>query len=116
MLVMSNAPASAFCASVSTFPNTMSGCFTAEASKIGPAGQAAGVAAIIAACIAAFLCFAATGPISRILGTVGMSIVVKVLGLILCALAIQFILMGLSEALPGMISGAVTTPYPTGGH
>ena len=87
-----------------------------EASKIGPAGQAAGVAAIVAACVAAFLCFAATGPISRLLGNVGMSIVVKVLGLILCALAIQFILMGLSEALPGMISGAVTTPYPTGGH
>ncbi|MES2833537.1 MAG: MarC family protein [Pseudomonadota bacterium] len=87
-----------------------------EAAKIGPAGQAAGVAAILAASLAAFLCFAATGPISRLLGSVGMSIVVRVLGLILCALAIQFILMGLSEALPGMISGAVTTPYPTGGH
>lgn len=87
-----------------------------EAAKIGPAGQAAGVAAILAASLAAFLCFAATGPISRLLGNVGMSIVVRVLGLILCALAIQFILMGLSEALPGMISGAVTTPYPDGGH
>ena len=87
-----------------------------EAAKIGPAGQAAGVAAILAACVAAFLCFAATGPISRLLGNVGMSIVVRVLGLILVALAIQFILMGLSEALPGMISGAVTSPYPTGGH
>ena len=29
---------------------------------------AAGVAAIVAACVAAFLCFAATGPISRIRG------------------------------------------------
>lgn len=87
-----------------------------EAAKIGPAGQAAGVAAILAACMAAFACFAATGPISRLLGNVGMSIVVRVLGLILCALAIQFILMGLSEALPGMISGAVTKPYPEGGH
>jgi len=37
---------------------------------------------------------------------------VRVLGLILCALAIQFILLGLGEAIPGMISGAVTTPYP----
>lgn len=87
-----------------------------EAAKIGPAGQAAGVVAILAASLAAFLCFAATGPISRLLGNVGMSIVVRVLGLILCALAIQFILMGLSEALPGMISGAVTKPYPEGGH
>jgi multiple antibiotic resistance protein len=45
-----------------------------------------------------------------------MAIIVRVLGLILCALAIQFILLGLSEAIPGMISSVVTTPYPTGGH
>lgn len=87
-----------------------------EASKIGYAGQVAGVAAIGAACIATFLCFALTGPISRILGEVGMSIIVRVLGLILCALAVQFILLGLSEAIPGMISSGVTAPYPSGGH
>jgi multiple antibiotic resistance protein len=87
-----------------------------EATKIGPAATAAGYVAIAAAAFATFLCFALTGPISRILGEVGMSIVVRVLGLILCALAIQFILLGLSEAIPGMISGAVTTPYPDGGH
>ena len=87
-----------------------------EASKIGYQAQVAGMVAIVAACIATFLCFALTGPISRILGEVGMSIIVRVLGLILCALAIQFILLGLSEAIPGMISGAVTMPYPTGGH
>lgn len=87
-----------------------------EASKIGPAGTAAGYVAIAAAAFVTFLCFALTGPISRLLGEVGMAIIVRVLGLILCALAIQFILLGLSEAIPGMISGAVTTPYPTGGH
>jgi multiple antibiotic resistance protein len=87
-----------------------------EAQKIGPAAQAAGLAAIGAAGLATFACFALTGPISRLLGEVGMSIIVRVLGLILCALAIQFILIGLSEALPGMISGAVTMPYPQGGH
>jgi multiple antibiotic resistance protein len=87
-----------------------------EAAEIGPAGQVAGVVAIVLAALAIFACFAATGPIGRILGDVGMAIVVRVLGLILCALAIQFILMGLSEALPGMISGTVTTPYPTGAH
>ena len=87
-----------------------------EAEKVGPAGQAAGVAAIVAAGFATFIVFTLTGPISRLLGEIGMAIIVRVLGLILCALAIQFILMGLSEALPGMISGSVTTPYPTGGH
>ena len=69
--------------------------------------------AIAAACAVSFVCFALTGSLSRLLGDVGMAIVVKVLGLILCALAIQFILLGLGEAIPGMISGAVTTPYPS---
>ena len=72
--------------------------------------------AIAAAAAVSFFCFALTGPLSRILGEVGMSIIVRVLGLILCALAIQFLLLGLSEAIPGMISGSVTAPYPTGGH
>ncbi|MGQ3039437.1 MAG: MarC family protein [Brevundimonas sp.] len=87
-----------------------------EAAKLGPTGTAASMAAIAAACVVTFLCFALTGPISRLLGEVGLAIVVRVLGLILCALAIQFILMGLGEALPGMISTGVITPYPDGGH
>ena len=63
-----------------------------EAEKVGPAGQAAGVVAIVAAGFATFVCFTLTGPISRLLGEIGMAIIVRVLGLILCALAIQFIL------------------------
>lgn len=87
-----------------------------EAEKIGPVGTAAALVAIAAACVVSFVSFALTGPISRVLGDVGLAIVVRVLGLILCALAIQFILMGLGEAIPGMISSGVTTPYPSGGH
>ena len=87
-----------------------------EAEKIGAAGTVASLIAIAAAAGVSFVSFALTGPISRILGEVGLSIIVRVLGLILCALAIQFILMGLGEALPGMFAGSVTTPYPAGGH
>ena len=87
-----------------------------EAEKVGPAGQIAGMVAILAAGLATFICFTLTGPISRLLGEIGMSIVVRVLGLILCALAIQFILAGLSEAIPGMFSSIATTPYPDRGH
>ena len=87
-----------------------------EAEKIGPAGTVASLAAIAAAALVSFICFALTGPLSRILGDVGLAIIVRVLGLILCALAIQFIIMGLGEALPGMFAGSVTTPYPAGGH
>lgn len=86
-----------------------------EAQKLGAAGNVAGVAAIGAAALATFVVFSLTGPLSRLLGEVGMAIVVRVLGLILCALAIQFILAGLGEAIPGMFSGAVTAPYPKAG-
>ena len=72
--------------------------------------------AIAAAGLVAFVCFALTGPLSRLLGDVGMAVIVRVLGLILCALAIQFMLSGLSEAIPGMFSSIATTPYPEGGH
>lgn len=87
-----------------------------EAQKLGAAGTAASLTAMVGACLVTFLCFAATGPISRLLGDVGMAIVVRVLGLILCALAIQFIIAGLGEAIPGMFSSVVTAPYPAGGH
>ena len=87
-----------------------------EAEKIGAAGTAASLAAIAAATLVSFVSFALTGPISRILGDVGLAIIVRVLGLILCALAIQFILAGLGEALPGMFAIGVTAPYPAGGH
>ena len=87
-----------------------------EAQKLGAAGTAASLTAMVGACLVTFLCFAATGPISRLLGDVGMAIVVRVLGLILCALAIQFIIAGLGEAIPGMFSLGVTAPYPAGGH
>ncbi|MGH7019538.1 MAG: MarC family protein [Brevundimonas sp.] len=87
-----------------------------EAQKLGAAGTASSLIAMAAACLVTFFCFAATGPISRLLGDVGMAIVVRVLGLILCALAIQFILAGLGEAIPGMFSLGVTAPYPAGGH
>ncbi|SFS32878.1 MarC family protein [Brevundimonas viscosa] len=87
-----------------------------EAERIGPAATVASLVAITAAGLVSFVCFSLTGPISRILGDVGMAIVVRVLGLILCALAIQFILAGLAEAIPGMFSSIATTPYPSGGH
>lgn len=87
-----------------------------EAQKLGYAGTIAGLLAIGAAAFATFVTFSATGPISRVLGDVGMAIIVRVLGLILCALAVQFILAGLGEALPGMFATGVTAPYPAGGH
>ena len=81
-----------------------------EASKAGPQGTAVGLAAIAATGVAIMLAFMLTGPISRVLGKIGMSIVVRVLGLILCALAVQFIISGLSETTHGLIRAAVANP------
>ncbi|QBX36781.1 MarC family protein [Brevundimonas sp. S30B] len=85
-----------------------------EAEVLGPMGLAASAAAIVAVSVITFVCFSLTGPISRVMGDVVMAVVVRVLGLILCAMAIQFILAGLGEAMPGVISTGVTIPYPTG--
>ena len=85
-----------------------------EAQVLGPMGLAASAAAIVAVSVITFICFSLTGPISRVMGDVVMAVVVRVLGLILCAMAIQFILAGLGEAMPGVISTGVTIPYPTG--
>lgn len=87
-----------------------------EAEKLGPAGTTAGVVAIVGAAFVTFLCFSLTGAISKLLGEVGMSIVVRVLGLILCALAIQFIIIGLSEATQGFITTGAAAPYADKAH
>ena len=86
------------------------------AERLGPAGTTAGVIAIVAAAAVTFVCFSLTGAISKLLGEVGMSIVVRVLGLILCALAIQFIIIGLSEATQGFITTGAAAPYADKAH
>ncbi len=81
-----------------------------DAARFGAQGTAVGLAAIAAAALAIMLIFALTGPISRLLGGIGMAIVVRVLGLILCALAVQFILSGIGEATQGLILPTITNP------
>lgn len=90
--------------------------YASEAKRFGLTGAAVGVGVIAATALSTMLAFWASPLITRLLGKIGLTIVVRVLGLILCALAIQFILAGLSEAIPGMFSSIATTPYPDGGH
>jgi multiple antibiotic resistance protein len=50
--------------------------------------------------------------ISRLLGEIGLTIIVRVLGLILCAMAMQFIIVGVSDvARGGIIKSDVLAPY-----
>jgi multiple antibiotic resistance protein len=57
------------------------------------------------------LSFWATPIISRLLGRIGLAIVVRVLGLILCAMAVQFILSGIADSTHGLILDAASKPY-----
>ena len=86
--------------------------YSGEAKPLGWAGYGAGLVGIGAAAVSVFLAFAASRLIARALGKVGMTIVVRVLGLVLTAMAVQFIIVGVSGATQGIIRASVTTPYP----
>lgn len=88
--------------------------YAAEARAFGMAGMAAGIGVIAAVSACVLAAFLATPLITRILGRIGLSIVVRVLGLILCAMAVQFVIGGLADPSIGLIRPEAATPYP--GH
>ncbi|MDP2260129.1 MAG: MarC family protein [Caulobacter sp.] len=86
--------------------------FASEAKQFGLQGMAAGVGVIAAISLVTMLCFWLTPVISKLLGRIGLTIIVRVLGLILCAMAVQFIIIGVSDAArSGIIKSDVVTPY-----
>jgi multiple antibiotic resistance protein len=85
----------------------------AKSLGFGWAGLGIGVAVIAAVSLTVMIAFWLTPIISRLLGRIGMTIVVRVLGLILCALAVQFILIGVSDATKGVIKTSASAPYAT---
>lgn len=86
--------------------------YAEEARGLGPAGTAAGLGVIAAVCALIVAAFWFTSLISRALGRIGMVIVVRVLGLILCAMAIQFMLAGLAGSTINLVRRETVTPYP----
>ena len=85
--------------------------YASEAKRFGLAGAAVGVGVIAALSLVTMLIFWATPLISKMLGRIGLTIVVRVLGLILCALAVQFILAGVAESTAGEILREAAAPY-----
>ncbi|MBO9557760.1 MAG: MarC family protein [Caulobacter sp.] len=85
--------------------------YASEARPLGLAGMAAGVGVIVAVSAVLVAVFWAAPIISKVLGRIGMSIVVRVLGLILCALAVQFVLIGVGDATRGLIRSDAKAPY-----
>ncbi len=85
--------------------------YAEEAHAFGAAGTAIGVGVILAVCLLVIAAFWLTTLISRALGRIGMVIVVRVLGLILCAMAIQFMLTGLAGSTISLIRKDTAAPY-----
>jgi multiple antibiotic resistance protein len=85
--------------------------YASQARAFGLTGAAIGVAVIAAVSVCTLLAFLATPIISRILGRIGLTIVVRVLGLILCAMAVQFILGGIADSTTGFVRPEAATPY-----
>lgn len=86
--------------------------YASQGRALGLEGAAIGVGVIAAVALSTLLAFLATPLITRLLGKIGLSIVVRVLGLILCAMAVQFILAGFSDATHGLIRQDAAAPYP----
>jgi multiple antibiotic resistance protein len=87
--------------------------YASETRPFGWAGLGAGLGAIAAVSVTIVLSFWTTSVISRVLGRIGMTIVVRVLGLILCAMAVQIIIIGVAAATHGLIRHDTAAPYPS---
>lgn len=85
--------------------------YASQARPYGFTGAAVGLGVIAAIGLSTLLCFLATPILTRILGKIGMTIVVRVLGLILCAMAVQFLLAGLADSTVGFIRHSAAVPY-----
>lgn len=87
--------------------------YASEVRTFGLSGFAAGVGVIAAIAASILASFWLTGLISRALGRIGMTIVVRVLGLILCAMAVQFIIVGVGAATHDLVRHDAVAPYPS---
>jgi multiple antibiotic resistance protein len=75
------------------------------AGKAGTVGQRIGVhAAIFAVSVITFLVLRSSTLMARVLGRTGLNVIGRIMGLILAAVAMQFILDGVREALPGLMA------------
>jgi multiple antibiotic resistance protein len=85
--------------------------YASQAKEYGLPGAALGIGAIAAVSAATLASFLATPLIGKLLGKIGLSIIVRVLGLILCAMAVQFLLAGIADSTHGIIRPEAAWPY-----
>ena len=87
--------------------------YASETKRFGWEGFGAGLGVIAAIAFSIVVCFWMTGLISRVFGRIGMTIVIRVLGLILCAMAVQIIIVGVAASTHGLIRHDTAAPYPS---
>jgi len=87
--------------------------YASETKRFGWTGFGAGLGVIAAIALSIVVCFWMTGLISRVFGRIGMTIVIRVLGLILCAMAVQIIIVGVAASTHGLIRHDTAAPYPS---
>jgi multiple antibiotic resistance protein len=85
--------------------------YAGEARPYGVTGFGAGLCVIAAVSALIVPFFWTTSLVSRLLGRIGMTIVVRVLGLILCAMAVQFIIAGVGGSTHGVVRADAVSPY-----
>jgi multiple antibiotic resistance protein len=83
------------------------------AQDMGWLGSVVGVAAILTTALAILVTLLLSNSISKLFGRVGMVVVIRVLGLILCALSVQIIISSVSAITHNLILPAAAHPYPT---
>jgi multiple antibiotic resistance protein len=84
-------------------PGAITACILLAAEVQGQAaGQLRLAAVIIAACAACFVCFIGAASIDRLIGPIGKIVMTRLLGVLLAALAVQFIADGVVDIARGV--------------
>jgi multiple antibiotic resistance protein len=91
-------------------PGSISVMILAAANTTGATGHLVSILAAAVVALSIWVILAGAGPIASFLGTAGMNVATRFMGLILAALAVEFIIAGVSEFFP-----AWTVPASQGG-
>jgi MarC family membrane protein len=65
-------------------------------------GKAEVLAVLVVVLILMLICLLLTGPVMRLLGVTGINVISRVAGIVLAALAVQFVIDGVRAAWPGL--------------